>query len=302
MCGIAGTSRLTPHTRDMLPLLALAMETRGKDSWGMSNGDEMVKMVGPVSESFQFPPEGWGGVILHTRAATHGSAKNVDNAHPFKFQKEDGSYIVGIHNGVISNHKELNEKYGRNFEVDSMHIYANLAEGKGVGDLEGRGALAWWEGGSLHLARFETTDLHMATLNGGELVFASTYESLNKSAAMVGGGIKKHYHTSEYHHFLVGMDEEGNDVPLDMGELPFKKKIYPPSYTSTPQTYGRNGTGVGSRASNFQTWNPGTRCYSCSKVEVDRKKLLICEMCLDTFRRAWVKEDMEGMAGVSTNV
>ena len=37
---------------------------------------------------------------------------------------------MGIHNGCITNHEALNIKYERKFEVDSMHIFAHIAEKK----------------------------------------------------------------------------------------------------------------------------------------------------------------------------
>jgi len=60
-------------------------------------------------------------VIGHTRAATTGSPKVNDNNHPI-WDKP----IIGVHNGVIYNHKELGRRYNKIAEVDSAAIMALL--------------------------------------------------------------------------------------------------------------------------------------------------------------------------------
>src|ERR1700722_8105570 len=98
MCGILGTSRLNERTRPILQFLTWEMQSRGRDSWGASDGVEMIHQMGDVldgPEAYYLPNE-WERVIVHTRAASGGSAKSLENAHPFQFFKPDGTSIIGI--------------------------------------------------------------------------------------------------------------------------------------------------------------------------------------------------------------
>lgn len=54
--------------------------------------------------------------IGHHRLATHGSVC-YDNAHPFTIYRDDGNYLVGVHNGVMGKYKTKEDD--RTFEVDS---------------------------------------------------------------------------------------------------------------------------------------------------------------------------------------
>ena len=87
-------------------------------------------------------------VIGHNRKATKGSV-TAKNAHPFKEK-----HIVLVHNGTITNAKDLNKEV----EVDSHAIAHSLAEGNAVealGKIDGAYALVWYdmEKRTLHLAR-----------------------------------------------------------------------------------------------------------------------------------------------------
>lgn len=86
--------------------------------------------------------------VLHHRAATIGNVKQ-DNCHPFEHE-EEGKYLVGVHNGHISNHRGREDNI--EFAVDSdWGMYQLLKHGpeKGVGKLEGPMVLAWWENDGL---------------------------------------------------------------------------------------------------------------------------------------------------------
>ena len=60
-------------------------------------------------------------IIGHTRAATTGSPECNDNNHPII-----DAPIIGVHNGVIRNHRELDRKYPKAAEVDSAVIMSML--------------------------------------------------------------------------------------------------------------------------------------------------------------------------------
>ncbi len=221
MCGIFAVSRLTEVTRKMAPVLAWTMQNRGQDSWGMSNGVEVKRFSGPHIVNYQEPPTEWDGgpVMWHNRGASfRDNASKVECAHPFTFLRGDGTEIVGIHNGVIRNHVELNGRYGRKFPVDSMHIWANLAEEKTWKDLWGWGNLVWFEEDEdeirrMHFARINDKDLHAMTLKDGTMILCSLPEPIFAVARMFGNPVHHTWKVDEYKHYTLGTDEHGKDIP-----------------------------------------------------------------------------------------
>lgn len=184
MCGVLGFSKLTPRTRIMLPFMAFAMESRGDDSWGATDGNEVIKKTGPISESFTIPKH-WKQCIVHTRAATVGEI-STRNAHPFVVERSGKPPIIGIHNGHVFNYKELNEKYKRTCQVDSEHIFHQLAANLPLDELYGRGTVAWFDEYKddrlIHLARWNFGDLEVADAGEDGQVFCSTKEPLERAA------------------------------------------------------------------------------------------------------------------------
>lgn len=304
MCGIFGTTSITDVTRQMLPILAWEMESRGRDAWGATNGDEIVKNLGPITESWQVP-EHWQEGIFHTRSASTGSGKEVNNAHPFEFQTTDGKRLIGIHNGIIRNHKELNDKYQRAFEVDSMHIFAHLAGKMDLKELEGYAALAWYVDGELNFAKFNNWDMHVCLLETGEIVFASKLDPIKKSARMFGSKIKVEYDIKDRRRYFIKTLENGEKGLWSAEELPFASTwVRHDPVTSGGSRYngpygdyendewfvGRSrstgGFSGGSqstaqRASGFSTvTNSESMCAQCGRMQIDRKKQLLCSSCL----------------------
>lgn len=99
-----------------------------------------------------------------------------------------------MHNGVIWNHKEVRQYFNDETqealpEVDSSVIGA-VIETFGIDTtsvIEGDAATAWFDtdtGDTIHLARFQNSPVHFATLMDGSFVFAST-------AAILAGALKK---------------------------------------------------------------------------------------------------------------
>ena len=118
MCGIVGyigKKQAAPILLDGLSKL----EYRGYDSAGLAvrdgNADpEIVKAKGRLKILAEKTNNGESMVgccgIGHTRWATHGEPSE-DNAHP---QCTDDRSIIGVHNGIIENYKELRDKLVRN--------------------------------------------------------------------------------------------------------------------------------------------------------------------------------------------
>lgn len=307
MCGILGVTKLNPANLRLVDLLVWEMENRGKDAWGRSNGFEVEKTVGNICETYTQVPQGWDALICHTRAATTGSPKTLENAHPFKFPTSGGGEIIGIHNGIIRNHVELNQRYGRKFEVDSMHIYKHIADGIREGELEGYGNLAWWEISPqgerrLHFGRFNSYDLHILSLEDGSIAFCSNYHALQLGARMVANPHTKDWNPREFIEYVVVRDANGVDALEEVGPLAFVKKTYTSQNAQTSQTTSRTGTatqygtcgdGQSGSFSHIHTGSQHTshhprrdqreeeakQCFTCT-TEIDREVKFICDDCL----------------------
>lgn len=182
MCGILGVSTLNRNTRPIIPFLAWEMQRRGDDSWGASDGNEVIREMGAIRKSFYIPTN-WVGnpVIVHTRRASQGKV-NLKNAHPLHIKN-----IIGIHNGTLINHTELNRIHQRNYDVDTAHIFHHLADELPLGDIGGTAAIAWFDQntpGFLYLCRISTPALVVAKLTTGELIFASEKTPIEEAVAM----------------------------------------------------------------------------------------------------------------------
>jgi hypothetical protein len=160
------------------------MESRGNQAWGWTDGDQIVKDVGAFRDGFNSSMLGSESAIVHTRLATFG-AKIAENAHPFNIKG-----IIGVHNGMIYNHKEVAEKYGITYQVDSEIIFHAIADGIPLTELEGYGTTVFYRDGKIHLGRFSTRgDLHLAMTDAG-WVWASTKDAVLNATGISGINVK----------------------------------------------------------------------------------------------------------------
>jgi glucosamine--fructose-6-phosphate aminotransferase (isomerizing) len=143
MCGITGLvlGRKARSAEDFEDIKfsfidsLIAAESRGVDASGIfviNEGGEHYFYRAPVRATKLSGQAGFWNVldkvsastiaiVGHTRAATTGSPKVIDNNHPIYDPP-----LVGVHNGVIHNHMDLRAKYGAVADVDSATILSML--------------------------------------------------------------------------------------------------------------------------------------------------------------------------------
>jgi len=182
MCGLFGWQWKPGHTpnkearKATASILAAEMDRRGGQSWGLFAPDLVMRGLGPSApHSHRF--SGLNGVFGHSRWATHGTNK-LENTHPFI---RDG--VALAHNGVLSNHTQLNEANQRAHEVDSEHLLSHLLEAKPFTDIHGYGTICWFMPSTpecLYFARLdERGPLTVWEFEGG-VVWASTREAVKE--------------------------------------------------------------------------------------------------------------------------
>lgn len=226
MCGIFGFDRTNEHTRRMLPLLAVAMENRGDDSWGVTDGHQLFKHVGGIVPNYVDHGD-LESPTYHTRGASIGDVKER-NAHPFEYiSAARNRVVVGVHNGHINNHLELKRKYEANrkdMEVDSEQIFAQLAEGLPLKEIEGWGAVVWYEYPVGHpeqrkryISCFNNPAMHIARLTTGELVFASTDNSIKTAARLAGLEIETFFEIKQNWKYRLDAGEVYDEGALKWG-------------------------------------------------------------------------------------
>jgi hypothetical protein len=171
MCGVFG-AQFTADATDVQRALALAVlgyanDERGDMSWGIFGSEsptapwEIQKDKG----SILYAPVVWWSKFTtaagHTRWATTG-AVNKANAHPYLIGN-----TIGLHNGTISNHDELNWKYSRKFQVDSMHLVAHVDEDRDLTEIASYGTLVFAKVD-------EPGRIYLGSWNGGDLAVYRT--------------------------------------------------------------------------------------------------------------------------------
>lgn len=147
MCGIFGFANLRGETLNEKELgiltrfLALENESRGRDSTGLGIINDLGQpmLIRKVEDASDFIKNDVVRAAInrgisrdvqqvfgHTRAATHGAVV-LKNAQPFLIDK-----VLGVHNGIISNHAEVFKEIHTKprTDCDSESIYAALSHGR----------------------------------------------------------------------------------------------------------------------------------------------------------------------------
>ena len=151
-CGLFGWVGSDPKlfNKEKFDKLGIFNIKRGEHSCGIAVDGELYKGVNKTANfanflvDDQYPsPEKVPVVIGHTRHATSG-ARNLKNAHPFRFDTDEG-YFIGAHNGSLTNDSALASKYNikdKHDKIDSQILLEIISTGKTKVLQEYKGAAA----------------------------------------------------------------------------------------------------------------------------------------------------------------
>lgn len=125
MCGIFGwIGKQGTINKYKIYVLGALNEQRGTDSAGIYTGNLIIKsdqrfclFVREKRKEIEKQMKNAKFLIGHTRNAVYGSITKP-HAHPLRIGK-----IVGVHNGILNNFKELAKKESLNFQVDSEVLF-----------------------------------------------------------------------------------------------------------------------------------------------------------------------------------
>lgn len=289
MCGLFGW-QLSPEAmakgdvHTLAVILALHSEKRGDESWGVvmhdlgTKGPEIMKNTGSIKKTCKIKNIIAPQVIGHTRKATTGKI-SVENAHPFTWNG-----IVGSHNGFVYDHMALNKKYNRDFEVDSQHLIAHIAEGRPLTELGGSGTASYLklaEPNVVLLGRGTGSDLTVCAIGPRNKPIGVVWASLNYYVqdALEMAGFGEYYTITTAYRRLYRVEKF--DV-FDEGEFDFGpsygrvRQIAQNDYREVGtgnQTYGGECAGHSYRGrTQFDydhTYNPNKGLTTITKSDID---------------------------------
>jgi hypothetical protein len=189
MCGLAGFAR---HPKgagmdtawQVFEMMMLQIRHRGTHATGIAVAQKensfVWKKAAPVDKVLNSDP--WKEVADkvqddatvvqgHVRWATHNNAHLDEAAHPFVEGK-----IVGCHNGIIRNWREIADKLKRKDMInDSQAPFAMLNDfknpAKALDTMDGYWALTWTKGASLFLCKTNDASLACAYVPSMQTLF-----------------------------------------------------------------------------------------------------------------------------------
>lgn len=277
MCGIFGwqwRGDAVPP-RDLRVRLATLLgdrnDNRGGKSWGWAalptaNRQQVLidKGLGLiVGEASNMATH--SSLMGHTRQPTTGAVV-AENSHPFEI-----GGLVGAHNGMVHNYEELEKKYPERkaFRVDSQHIFAHLAEGKDMKELECYGVIEWVE--TTHPDTFllckmtASGDLDIVQTKHG-IVWSSNESHLLFSIRAAGMEIIKRYSV-----------KTGEVVAVQAGKLwDLERKIEVSTYSRSSYSCTNGGSTSGGGMYGFgasnEEWNERSR-----KRKKDKNPESVCK-------------------------
>lgn len=267
MCGLWGWQRneLSDNNSAFAiaaGVLMTTMETRGDHSWGIYTPKGLEKGLGPVTETLRATSFAKTKIVMaHCRLASQG-AITIENSHPFQI-----GHVIGCHNGTLTNHSELNKEFGRNFEVDSMHIIAHLDEQREMKNIYGYGAITWIddrEKDRINLLKWNTGTIAIAELIGPDkkpagVVWASTLAALAPALDVAGfdwlavevkDGIR--YFASNGEAFTNATE------PITFGA---RNNITSPAHRQSPSAYNNWGMTQTAHGQSYHHWPMNTPLF-----------------------------------------
>lgn len=269
--------------------LAMAMDARGGDSFGIAKRTDSGRIkrwrqVGRATGQLKLANlVTTQQIMLHTRKKTHG-AVCIENAHPVLQH-----HILGCHNGIVHNHSDLNESYGREFELDSRHIFEHIATKKNVAEIDVYGAIAYIDintPNQLNLCRLSTHgDLEVVGIGTNKddalgVVYASTFTPIEAALKSLGLPYFKYNVPEKVRHYI-------KDGQLWIGEdMPFGEHVL-----HTARSY----SGYRGAQDKFEVPKGLKFCKPCKK-ELKKRGYrgiipyqVLCTPCWDAYRhvRGW---------------
>ncbi len=165
MCGIFGFISSRPADIQKIKILGIYNATRGTDACGIVINDKVTKGLNSEANWTDFceknslvletKEDDKNFIVLgHTRSASNKTTKDdPECAHPIVIKtKKNKVKLIGVHNGTISNHKDLAKNYKvKDGKIDSITLMSILSETKtnpkqfdALKDYEGAATVMWY--------------------------------------------------------------------------------------------------------------------------------------------------------------
>lgn len=181
MCGIFGFSasnKITAKDRIRLQtalcLLGVSNDERGGHSFGayIPGKAELIRGLGRISGRISWARmAAQQSIFAHTRFATKGEVCKP-NSHPFALGD-----LVGAHNGIVGNWRDIERRTGQSFPVDSQYLLSAIADNAPTEEISAYGAIEYCRAdnpGSIKLCRFNGGELAIAECNFGVIWSSSS--------------------------------------------------------------------------------------------------------------------------------